>query len=166
MILNQYFKRPLFWDYLLSIVICFIAIFFISKYDIPLPKSDYVISTTSDLSTTSLTLSGFILTLLTVMITFKSGANIKKEDNHDDNTVFQIFFASDLYFSTVRILKDCVKSLVFVSVVGYSLKLGINLVTYVYLYYYNILSLLIVFLSLWRSLFILSKIIQMQKDHR
>lgn len=161
--LNHYFKRPLFWDYLISTITCITISLCKKRFVIIFPKEEYVYSITSDLSTISLTLSGFILTLLTVLITFKSSTGITKENYNEDNTVFELFFASDLYFETVKVLKDCIKSLVFISVIGYTLKLAINIVTHNFLFYFNVLSLIIILLTLSRSLFVLSKIIDMQK---
>ena len=59
----------------------------------------------SDLANTGFTSAGFILTILTVIITFKSASRISKQNYQEDNTVFELFFASDLYFETVKILK-------------------------------------------------------------
>lgn len=163
MILDKYFKQPLFWDYLisLSITVIFIALY---KYNsINLPKIDRSISITSDLSNVGLTSAGFILTLLTVLITFKSGTKITKENYTDNNTIFELFFASNLYFQTIKILKNCIKSLIFISVFGYCLKIGLTQNKLQFTFFYNIFGLTIITLTLWRCLLILAKILKMQE---
>lgn len=59
----------------------------------------------TDLITISLTLAGFILTLITVLITFKSSSKIKKLEVDSKEPIFDLFFATSLYFETVRHLK-------------------------------------------------------------
>jgi|TARA_B110000503_G_scaffold140358_1_gene231049 hypothetical protein len=163
MILDKYFKNPILWDYLIAILI--VSILFYLNYInfFCLPKSERSLSMTSDLSNIGLTCTGFILTLLTVLITFKSSSKISKENYSDDNSLFEIFFASDLYFITVRILKNCIKSLIFISVFGYILKLGLKQEYLKFTFFYNVLGLIIIALTLWRCLMILTKVLKMQE---
>ncbi|QHS55558.1 hypothetical protein GWR56_08385 [Mucilaginibacter sp. 14171R-50] len=161
--MNQYFRRPLICDYTIGLTLCTVCFYFYRSSYISLPKEQFTVSTASDLSTIALTLAGFILTLLTVLITFKSGSTIKKDTNIDEETVFEIFFATDLYFETVKHLKNCVKSLTVISVIGYSLKLFLNEGSQKFIYFFNILGLVIIALTLWRSLLILTRIINLQK---
>lgn len=163
MILDKYFKNPILWDYLIALLISAILFHLNCRNYIHLPTSERSLSMTSDLSNIGLTCTGFILTLLTVLITFKSSSKITKENYTNDNSLFEIFFASDLYFMTVKILKDCIKSLIFISVFGYSLKLGLKKEYLEYTFFYNVLGLTIIALTLWRCLMILSKILKMQE---
>lgn len=163
MILDKYFKQPLFWDYIISSIITIIFIVLYNYDFINLPKIDRSLSITSDLSNVGLTSAGFILTLLTVLITFKSSSKISKENYTDDNTLFELFFTSDLYFQTVKILKNCIKSLIFISVFGYCLKIGLTQTKLQFTFFYNIFGLAIISLTLWRCLLILTKILKMQE---
>jgi hypothetical protein len=163
MILDKYFKQPLFWDYLISSSITVVFIVLYNYNSINLPKIDRSISITSDLSNVGLTSAGFILTLLTVLITFKSGSKITKENYTDNNTLFELFFTSDLYFQTIKILKNCIKSLIFISVFGYCLKIGLTQDNLQFTFFYNIFGLAIIALTLWRCLLILTKILKMQE---
>jgi len=164
MILDKYFKSPLFWDYFLSIILIFICYELINKHIILLPKTDEIISITTDITNISLTISGFILTLLTVLITFKTSNNVKKIELDSDKPLFELFFASGLYFETTKHLKNCIKSLILVSVLGFSFKIFLSNSSKVYLYYFNILGLLIIALTLYRCLLILTKIVELQKN--
>jgi hypothetical protein len=165
MMTEIYFKRPVIWDYSIGIIFSLFTIFLFARSILILPKEEYILSVASDLSMVALTLSGFILTLLTVFITFKSGSKITKNTNNEKATLFELFFATDLYFQTVKHFKNCVKSLIFIAVFGYSLKIALNENNYCYIYFYNVFSLIIIVLTLWRSLLILSKIIKMQNNN-
>jgi len=160
--IDKYFKRPIFWDFIASGTLVLLILIIYSKGIIILPKEEYILQISSDLSTIALTLSGFILTLLTVLITFKSSTaqNILKDQEND--SVFQLFFGTKYYFQTVKHLKNCIKSLLFVAVIGFLLKIGLSEQTYKYLYFYNYFGLSIITLTLSRSLFILSSIIKIQ----
>ncbi len=163
--LDKYFKKPLFWDYLL-VVLVVSTLFTLYLFDkISLPENEFVVTISSDVSNIGFTSSGFILTLLTVLITFKGSSRITKKTSNTDSSVFQMFFASDLYFDTVGHLKNCIKSLLAISILGYALKLGLPK-SYLYvLYFCNIAGLIIIVATLWRCLLILSKIIKIQEEN-
>lgn len=163
MILDKYFRRPVFYDYLISIIVCATLYFLFYKGIINLPDDKRSLSMTSDLANVGLTSAGFILTLLTVLITFKSSSRISKMKYSDNDSLFDLFFASDLYFITVRILKNCIKSLIIISVIGFALKLGIPKDNLKFVFFYNILGLIIIALTLYRCLLVLTKILKMQK---
>lgn len=160
--LDLYFKKPLFWDYLIGLIALTISYILVHYYIWVIPEESNA-SVSSDLANISLTSSGFILTLLTILITFKSGSNITKENYKKAESVFDLFFASALYFETVKHLKNCIKSLIIISIVGFSLKLGLIREFSHLMFFYNIFGLIIIVLTLWRCLLILSKILEMQK---
>ncbi len=163
MILDLYFKRPIFYDYIIAIItISFIYIIEV-KTCFTLPKYERILTISSDLSNISFTAAGFILTLLTVLITFKSSSTISKNNYKEDESLFNLFFVSSLYFQTVKILKNCIKSLIFISFIGYSLKLGLPKSYLTYIFYFNILALIVIVLTLYRCLLLLTKILKMQE---
>lgn len=158
-----YFRYPVFIDYTIAAIVC---LFFsvLNERDILLIKkdSDYGAITT-DLSTIALTLAGFVLTLLTVLITFKTGARIPNEDNREEVPLFDFFFSSKLYFDTINLLKNCIKSLIFIAILGFTLKLLLSAEYLHLLFYSNILGLTIIVTTLLRSLAILTSIVNLQK---
>jgi hypothetical protein len=163
--LDTYFKKPVFWDYLIAAaVMSVVAILNFKEYYI-LPKDEYSLDMASDLSNISLTSAGFILTLLTVLITFKSGSNLTKEQATESNTLFELFFTSPLYFETVKYLKNCIKSLITIAIIGFSLKLGLTKGFREYIFFFNIIGLIVIVMTLWRCLLILSKILEMQENN-
>ena len=163
--IDRYFRRPILYDYLLSSIICGILYYLYLKDHIALPNADNIVSTTTDLSTIALTIAGFILTLLTVLITFKTAAKIPSNSNNEDVPLFDLFFATNLYFQTTDLLKSCIKSLIFVAVIGFSLKLLLREPYLKLLFFSNVLGLIIIVTTLLRSLLILTKIINLQKEN-
>ena len=156
MILDYYFRRPVFWDYLISIVVSGSLLYCFTQLNIIIPKGSDSYSSTGDISNIAFTMAGFILTILTVLITFKdsTGENI--------NNAFARFFNSGYYHQTVEYLKNCIKSIIIVAIVGFFLKIFIPEDYRNYLFFFNVFALLVTFLSIWRCILILSKILVLQ----
>ncbi len=162
MILDIYFKRPLFWDYLISgtiIILLFVSYFY---KIIVLPEKSDSYSLTGDITNIALTLVGFILTILTVLITFKDNSNAKIIS--DEEPVFNKFFSTDYYYETVKHLKNCIKSIALIAALGFFFKLLLSNEFRIYLFYYNVFSLTIIMLTVLRCLLILEKILELQKS--
>lgn len=164
MIIDKYFRRPIFWDYLFTTIVVGCVMFLKFKSVIKLPKEEYVYSIISDLSTVSLTMVGFILTLVTVLISFKSSSKVTKELVNEKTGIFDAFFASQLYFETIRHLKNGIKSLTLVSLSGYFLKLMAGEMNYQYLFFFCFVGITIILLTVCRSLLILNSIIKIQQS--
>ena len=162
--IDKYFIRPIFWDYLLSVIGIASAVLLKDKGVITLPKEEYVYSIISDLSTVSLTMVGFILTLVTVLVSFKSSSKIESENSKEKDSVFDIFFASRLYFDTIRHLKNGIKSLTLVALTGYTLKLTVDHLKYEILFLFCFGAIVVIIMTIGRSLLILSQIIKIQQS--
>jgi tellurite resistance protein TehA-like permease len=164
--LDYYFRRPLFWDYLLAMLVTVAAYFGLTANIITQPPKDQILSTASDLLTISLTIAGFVLTLLTILITFKSSSTVSSQTNQEEEPVFNVFFGTSYYFETVKHLKNGIKSLLFVSIAGYFIKLLISTHSQLLIYLFSIFGVVIIGLTLSRCLIILSKIIKLQDDRQ
>ncbi len=164
-ILDRYFKRPIFWDYLISSLIVCMIIILVNKgvFKNLIDNKEFVSAISSDLATVGFTSAGLILTLLTILITFKANTNLKDTNDIKSKSTFQLFFLTEYYFETVRHFKNCIKSLLFVSVLIYVFKLGFYSNGHEVLYYYNIGCLIVIVLTLWRGILILSNILKMQR---
>lgn len=161
--LDKYFKHPVVWDYMIAAGIVSIVFKLVILGYLNVPTEDHLYSTVSDMSTVGLTMAGFILTLLTVLISFKSTNKVNADDIGEDDKVFDIFFASKLYFSTVEILKNAIKSLTIVSLSGYTLKLFLKSTNNNILYFFCIAGATIILLTVWRCILILTRIIKIQE---
>jgi len=162
--LDVYFRRPLFWDYFICIMLSIICFILYNKCVIKLPLTNDSTSITSDVTNISLTIAGFILTLLTVLITFKSSSKIKNIKLDNNETIFDLFFATGLYYETNKHLKNCIKSLLFIALTGFGLKLFLSTSFKQYIFFFNIIGLGIIILTMWRCLLILSKVLDLQKE--
>ncbi len=162
--IDRYFRQPLVYDYFITLVSCAMLYYLYLKEIISLPIETTSISMSTDVSTIALTLAGFVLTLLTVLITFKTGAKIVNNSNQEDLPLFDLFFSTPLYFKTVDLLKGAIISLVFVAVVGFGMKLILRGEFVKYIFFANVLGLFIITVTLWRSLLILTKIVNLQKE--
>ncbi len=164
MIYKYYFRNPIVWDVFIATILAVTTVIAHNINYLIKPTNENILETLSDFSNIGLTSSGFVLTFLTILITFKSSNSVDKNNATENNSVFEIFFASELYFETVKYLKGCIKSLLSVSIAGYIFKLLLSSSQVSYLYYFNVFSIVIIVLTLWRCLLILSKIIELQRS--
>lgn len=167
--IDKYFTRPIFWDYSLALLAATVMLILRQGCFIGLLDDDQVYQLASDISTTSLTAAGFVLTLLTVLITFKGLSpitiqEVSDESESEETSLFKLFFASKLYDQTTKHIKNCIKSLLVIALMGYGLKLAIYDTRTLILFYFNIIGITVVILTLWRCLLILSKILKIQED--
>lgn len=162
MIFDIYFKRPIFWDYLLASILLIAAFSLYQKNKISLPEVQDSFSLTGDLTNISLTLAGFILTILTVLITFKDNSTNKKASETDPT--FTKFFGTPFYFETVKHLKNCIKSIILIAALGFFFKLFLLNDFRKYFFFYNIFGLTITILTIWRCLLILNRVLTLQKS--
>jgi hypothetical protein len=163
--IDFYFRRPLLWDFILGSVLSGLLTYIFCQNQLLIPDRDKLNGIVSDLSTISLTLAGFVLTLLTVLISYKSSFEDDKGAEGPKNT-FQYFFATSFYFQTVRHLKEAILSLTVIALLGYILKLTIPDVKNFVLFGFDIFGVCTVFFTLWRCLTILSKIIKLQEEYQ
>lgn len=162
-VLDWYFKRPVLIDYIFSIIICLLLFWLEKNKGLKFPEETKVMGLSSDIGTIGLTVSGFILTLLTILITLKNGEDSSNKPITENSTPFQVFFASPLYFESTKILKGAVYSLVLISIANYFTKILISKHHIDILFFVNITGLIIISTTFLRSLLILSSIIKMQK---
>jgi len=162
--IDLYYKRPLLYDYCIATLLNVILYILYTGDLILLPTKEINLGMATDVATIALTLAGFILTLLTVLITFKAGAKIPNSRNQEELPLFDLFFSTHYYYDTVALLKGAIKSLVFVSILGFSLKLILRSDGLAYLFFCNVGGLVIIVTTLLRSLLILTKIVDLQRQ--
>ncbi|WP_289045433.1 hypothetical protein [uncultured Olleya sp.] len=167
--LDKYFNYPLLIDTLLSVFAYILCLVLLRYSIIILPSTDLLLSTTSDIANVSFTSAGFVLTFLTLLVSFKSSKkpfkknkNKSLEDNYKDETLFNLFLSSNLYNETIRHLKNGVKELIIVAIIGYTLKLTLPIKFIDVLFYFNICGLVLIALVLWRCLLVLSGVLKVQ----
>lgn len=155
-LLDKYFRRPVFWDYLIIISIALAIYVAVDRKYLMVPNQELVMSMTSDLSTVGLTCTGFILTLFTILITLKGGV---KYNQQNKSILDKLLSTDELFGLTIFHLKNCIKSLLFISVLGYALRIIFQESSILTLFIYNCVALTILTITLWRCLLILTKIV-------
>ena len=162
-IIETYYKNPIRYDYLISIVVVIIC-FLLEKYNyIKIPGIKFSNDFASDIGAIGLTFSGFILTLITILISFKSTQLIDPQSLDNNSSAFKIFIASDLYNDSIKILQRGVVSLIVISFLIFLTKLIVINQTYNYLFYFNLVGLIIILSTFFRCYYVLGLILRMQK---
>lgn len=167
--LNRYFNYSIYWDLLIAFLIT--STFFILVYwcYIIIPKEELLLTIVTDISNIAFTSAGFVLTFLTLLVSFRISAKpIKKkkgntlEDTYDKVSIFNLFLNSPLYVETIRHLKNGVKELLVIAIIGFGLKLLTSNIDIEVFFYFNIFGIVIISLVLWRSLLVLSGVLSVQ----
>jgi len=161
MILDHYMDRPILWDGVIATGLTAAAGYLIWIGRLSAPDLDSAGGLVSDMSNAGFTASGFILTVLTILVTFKGLSPVTPKI--ESASVFELFFHTDLYHRSVTIIKNCVYAVLFVSGSGYLARL---------LFPSHVLPMIAVFvfattvilLSLWRCTLVLSKILRLQRE--
>ncbi|GHE29130.1 hypothetical protein GCM10017764_09760 [Sphingobacterium griseoflavum] len=105
-------------------------------------------------------MAGFVLTFLTIIVTFKeSSKEISTEK--DITTIKEHFYNSTLYPETVKHIKNTLKSLIIASIFIYMGRIFVS-ENHVLLYYVSLYGIVVLLISILKSLYIISKVIDLQ----
>lgn len=159
-ILDIYYKRPLLYDLLINVII--VGLLFYLNHEGVL-QVDFDENSTN-VGSVGLTISGFILTLLTILLTLKSNSIIKGENITSGSNAFQVFLASNLYKKSITILKNSVVILLFVSFITLAASVLTKTIYQQYGFYINTVCLLFILLTFLRCFYILNLIFEMQNN--
>lgn len=161
-ILDWYYKRPILIDYAIAALV--IGLFFlINEYlNLEIIKANVNNDLSIDIGAIGLTVSGFILTLVTILITFKSGEILSDNSLDNDSNPFKIFLGSALYKKSINILKYGVLSLVTISIAIFILKLFSGNISSKYILSANIVGIIIISTTFIRCFYVLNIILKMQ----
>lgn len=161
-ILDWYYRRPILIDYLTASIV--IGLFFLINNQLGLNIIEVNIDNdiSIDIGAIGLTVSGFILTLVTILITFKSGEILSDNRLDNESSPFKIFLRSTLYKKAINILKYAVLSLVMISVAIFILKIFSGNVRAEYILGANIIGIIIISTTFIRCFYVLNIILKMQ----
>lgn len=169
LILNTYIKRPLLWDLIICIVFCFALYYTSFKFNINFNITlDEFRSSASDLISTSISLAGFVLASLTIIVTFKDNITHKErsitpeEKAKQDVSGIEILFSSKHYNRIVGVFSWA--AFIFLIIfLNYSILKVIAAKIPPHLLIYIISSgILLTTLTIFRSLLILYNVIKLQ----
>ncbi len=158
-LLDVYYKRPLLYDIFLNVLVIS-GLIGLEKYKIFHFDFD---EKSNDIATIGLTIAGFILTLLTILLTLKSNSILSKEKN--TTNAFEVFLTSNLYVRSVSVLKNGVVILLIVSFITLGMGTLTNDIYKELGLYINVICLLFIILTFLRCFVILNLIFDMQNNH-
>lgn len=166
-ILDKYFLYAFRFDFILAIFICLTYRFLTQNHKIEsICKSQTIESFISDLLNVSISLAGFVLASLTIIITFKENISInqisQKGDENTSQKGLKIILSSRHYSVIVNTFSEAV----FIYIIGF-VVLAIYKFTYLNFplfigQYIIIISILFISLSIFRCIYLLQNIIYLQ----
>lgn len=152
-------------DYVLTIIFSGILYKWLLGYYVGVPSFDRVMDLASETVTILLTLSGFILTFLTVLISLRIDAGDKTKKPENELSIIEKFCHSGLYFDTTSIFKNSIKSTVTAAILIYIIRMFAGQVNPGFIFVVTIGGIIIMIMTIMRSLWILGKILDMQNNH-
>jgi len=157
-LLDRYYKRPSVYDLIITIVIIILLVILEQKNII---KLDFDCESKT-IAGIGITISGFVLTILTILITLKSNELSIKEKKKKNNNSFKIFLKSELYGQSINILKNGVLSLLIVSFLTLALSMFFDNLYCAYGIYLDLACIIFIIMVFLRSFYILNLIFKMQ----
>ena len=161
-LLNLYYQKPVFYDLVLAFLGCLIMFVLKQKELLDQISEERILSSVTEISNVCFTTAGFVLTFITLIVSFKESSATNHSNEIPEKKIFQVFFSSSLYAETLRQLKNFFKSLVILAFTGYLIKTALPSSFIHYAFYFNITSLIILLTTLFRSLLIIMNILKLQ----
>jgi hypothetical protein len=158
-ILDRYFKYPVLWDIAIASSLTLVVDLLLRRRTIVAQELTVVSGWIGDMANAGLTSAGFILTCLTILVTFKS--TLARPSTAEDST-FNQFFDSSLYHKTITIMKWCVYSVLLVSCGCYFLRLLVQDSSSLLVKYFAF-GAVVLLLSLWRCVLVLGMVLRLQR---
>mgnify|MGYP006433295053 CR=1 FL=1 len=159
--IDKYLLKPLQYDTLISSLIIVCVLFSAHLNFLTIPNFNFINKILADLSTVSFTSLGFILTILSVLITFKNNSN-KQEKLKNYKSAFDLFFETNLYSKTTNLFKNSIIILFITSILSFFIRLfSINVSNYI-LFAFCLALVFFILGSLFRCFLVLNQILKLQ----
>ncbi|MBV6484314.1 MAG: hypothetical protein KFKLKKLM_00810 [Flavobacteriales bacterium] len=165
-ILDVYLKHPFLYDLLLSIISSASIWFLTIKGYVNFESSEIIQSINTDLISVTISLAGFILASLTIIVTFKDSVDAKGKLIEDAETGKDLFFSSGSYFTSVKIFyQSAIILLLMFLLLSLSklIKLDIDNLFYSL---FSVICIVIITLTVLRSLYLLIMVIKLQTNRK
>lgn len=160
-ILNIYIRRPLLWDIIVTGLLCYLIFFAINKLNIAISiDSELIKSIMSDLISTSISLAGFVLASLTIIVTFKD--NLSHKNKGVEETGIGMLFSSKHYGSIVGVFTWAVIIFLALFLLLSLGKLFVSKLPLSYSLYFCIIPISLTTLTIFRTILVLYSIIKLQ----
>ena len=159
-ILDFYIKRAVLWDLLLIVTLLVTRHWWLMGLPFfTCPKSENLLTTMSDLINISISLAGFVLASLTIIVTFKENVNPQQIN---PNSGIHLLFTSRHYKQIVHVFSRAAFVLLLLFVLLSIIKIIHQQTTNQILLDVVMASIMLISLTSLRSLLVLSKIIKLQ----
>jgi len=155
--IDFYYKYPILVDCILATII-FILNFNFGFYEVEISSIELV-NIISNLIDTSVSLAGFILAALTIIVSFKSNLVAKNID--EASNPLELIFSSAYYGQIVNSFKSSILELTVLFFAMYSIWFLSNTLNSNLIFHSTIIGVFILFVSIMRSLMLLFKILTM-----
>lgn len=109
-IIDKYFAYPLLIDLVVVIVVWICSKYFY-LFDFQLINKENQVNILSNLIETNVSLAGFILAVLTIIVSFK--ANLKAKGLKDADNALELIFSSKHYYKIVSVFKMALLEFIF-----------------------------------------------------
>lgn len=162
--LDFLYRYPLIVDTFLGVIFCMAIKFYEKNYGYLNIYKSYDNSICSDLGSIGLTLSGFLITVVTILVSFKTTSLIEQSELKKNSNSFLIFISSPLYFQSVRFINKSVIILVVASILNYLLKIFIIPKFNYVMFFVNVTTVILILTTFIRSVYLIGLIIKMQKQ--
>ncbi|WP_316795327.1 hypothetical protein [Pedobacter agri] len=149
---NLYLRWPIFWDIFFgtisAILVAKCLSFSIEKF-----KVQDLQGIQQSFIDTSISLAGFILAVLTIIVTFKANVGYKKIEHTE--TSLELLFNSDVYFTIVNLLKWTILELVINACLLYYFRIFTNYFLPEVNLSVLVLTFFLIFGAIFRSLYVM-----------
>lgn len=162
-VIDRYFAYSLICDTFMVAAIWLINLYF-SVFNITLTDKSTQLGILSNLIGTNISLAGFILAALTIIVTFKS--NIKIKGLKEAQNALELIFSSKHYDNIVAVFKKAIIELVVCSLILYILWVYSDNLNIITINRANVSGIFVTAVTILRSLYILFAALGLEKYRR
>lgn len=165
-----YFKKPILWDAIVVVLLWVISLnisYLLSNLNLPLIKvldKGTLLNYLSNLVETNVTLAGFIIAALTILVTVKS--SLKARGYEDAENALEYIFSTKHYASIIKVFVKSISELVLILIILYVVWLVSENINEKNIYRVLIFSTFGLLTSLLRSLFVLFNVLSLENINR
>lgn len=155
-----YLNNALFFDSVLLIAL-WLANSYLSFFNFKIADKNDNIDIVADTVAASISLAGFILASLTVIASIRS--NITNRPPNATKNPLEMFFSDQNYNRIVQVFKDAIIELVLTFIISYTVWISQKNIDNYDIFKWIISAIIIIFLSISRTLLVLFTIIKIDK---
>lgn len=161
-LIDIYLRRPILLDLVFSVCLYFAVSALFLKFQFSFDKPAYI-NVISNIIGTTVSLAGFILAALTIIVTFKSNLSIKGITQAEN--ALELIFSTQHYYRILSVFKGAILEFVFLFIGLYTVWQFSNNIEEGQMFFVSICSILLTAFITLRSLAVLFKILSLEKHN-